>query len=107
MSPHEISKPSGYPFPRTLQRSLSSPIPQPSYLMIGSFTAIFTERFIFFKLSKHSLARGTTVKLTLAFLAALAIHIGQGRVKRAVSKGANQSLALHSTVLGEQKVLNW
>lgn len=62
---------------------------------------MFTERFIPFKVPKHSLARGTTVKLTLAFLAALAIHVGQGRVKWAVSKGANQSLALHSTVLGE------
>lgn len=75
--------------------------------MTSSFTDILTERLILFKISKHSLARGTTVKLTLTFLAALAIHVGQGRVQRTVSEGANQSLTLHRAVLGEQKVLNW
>lgn len=69
--------------------------------MTSSFTDIFAERFVLFKVSKHSLARGTRVKLTLTFLAALAIHVGQGRVKWAVSKGANQGLTLHSTILGE------
>lgn len=102
--PHEILKPSGYQFPTTFQSSPTPLILQPNDLMTSSFIGIIRERFILF-ISK--LARGTTVKLTLTFLAALAIHIGQGRVKWAVSKGANQSLALHSTVLGEQKVLNW
>lgn len=59
------------------------------------------ESSFFFADYKIFIKESPTVKLTLTFFAALAIHICQGRIKRTVREGANQSFTLHSAILEE------